>query len=138
MSTRTKVFLSGLAFVLIGATCPTSDCACPPARTAARLFGRVVANAQAVAGATVRMATSFDATCGTPMPLDPSQVVTDSLGRFAVTVLSPFGPGVQCVRLTVFRLVAQQLDSLVPPPLLVTFRIEGPLTDSTGVVLTFP
>jgi hypothetical protein len=64
--------------------------------------------------------------------------VTDTVGHFAATVLSVFGPGVQCVHLTVFRQVLQQLDSLVAPPLLVTFRLEGPLTDSTGVVLSFP
>jgi hypothetical protein len=84
------------------------------------------------------MSSTYDATCANPVPLDPSQVVTDTLGRFAVTVLSVFGPGVQCVRLTVSRQILQQVDSLVAPPLLVTFRAEGPLTDSTGIVLTFP
>jgi hypothetical protein len=84
------------------------------------------------------MSSTYDATCANPIALDPSQVVTDTLGRFAVTVLSLFGPGVQCVRLTVSRQILQQVDSLVAPPLLVTFRAEGPPTDSTGIVLTFP
>ena len=83
------------------------------------------------------MSSSPNVTCGPQIPLDPSQVVTDSVGHFSVTVLSAFG-GVQCVQLTVFRQVLQQLDSLVAPPLLLTFRVEGPLTDSTGVVLSFP
>jgi hypothetical protein len=129
---------TGFAVLLIAVSCPTSDCACPPARTAARLFGRVVANGQGVSAAAIRLSSSFDATCGTTIPLDPNQVVTDSAGRFAVTALSIFGPGVQCVRLVAFRQLPQQVDSLVAPPLLVTFRAEGSLSDSTGIVLTFP
>lgn len=86
----------------------------------------------------MRLASSPDDTCGSLLPLDPSHVFADGVGRFAVTVLSIFGPGVQCVQLTVIRPLQQGQDSLVPPPLLITFRNEGTLTDSTGVVLTFP
>ena len=138
MNLPPKTLITGFAALLIASSCPTSDCACPPARSAARLFGRVVANNHGVAGATVRFSTSLDASCTTAIPLDPNQVVTDSIGRFSVTVLSGSGAAVQCVHVTAIRYSAQPVDSVVAPPLLVTFRLEGPLTDSTGVVLQFP
>lgn len=133
-----KTLITSFAALLIASSCPTSDCACPPARSAARLFGRVVANNQGVAGATVRFFSSIDSSCATTIPLDPNQVVTDSSGHFSVTVLSGSGAAVQCVHITAIRYSAQPVDSVVAPPLLVTFRLEGPLTDSTGVVLQFP
>ena len=138
MNLPPKILITGFAALLMASSCPTSDCACPPARSAARLFGRVVANSQRVDSATVRFSTSFDASCTSTIPLDPNQVVTDSIGRFAVTVLSASGAKVQCVHVTAIRYLAQPVDSVVAPPLLVTFRLEGALTDSTGVVLQFP
>ena len=122
----------------MASSCPTSDCACPPARSAARLFGRVVANSQGVDSVTVRFSSSLAASCTAAIPLDPNQVVTDSTGHFSVTVLSASGAAVQCVHITAIRYSAQPVDSVVAPPLLVTFRLEGRLTDSTGVVLQFP
>ena len=138
MHTPPKTLITGFAALLIASSCPTSDCACPPARSAARLFGRVVANNQGVDSATVRFSTSLDASCATAIPLDPNQVVTGSMGHFSVTVLSLSGARVQCVHITAIRYLAQLVDSVAAPPLLVTFRVEGPLTDSTGVVFEFP
>jgi hypothetical protein len=135
------------AGIALGLACtPTEPCACPPARSAFAVYGRVL-RADGTPGAGGRL--RFDASdwrrgadcdfAAFAETLDPWPApVTDEAGDFRVRVYSSAEPGIRCLRVTAFRGAPGATDSVRLIGLLVEFRNEKQPLDSLGLRLTLP
>ena len=141
--------LGWLRVALLGASAllaclPTQPCACPPALTAAVLFGEVQeANGVPSPGRPVAIVIgrpSASTSCDLTPPLEeayPPARSTDAAGRFRAALSSPFGPGLRCVHVAAYAGEPGTSDSTVAE-LLLPFNSERNRPDSAGVILTLP
>ena len=140
MAWQVRVRIIALGVGVLLACTPTEPCACPPATSLFRVFGRgFTANGTPAPDATIA-GYAADMDCASPQweSLDAVPSGTAADGTFRSTLRSIGGPAVRCLRLVAYAASPGSSDSTVTPNLIVSFRIDRQTPDSLGVELHLP